>query len=166
METVIQLIFIKEYAMRSHSIPVTTTPSWTRRTRSAKRENVLLWVLQGLLAVLFLFAGAAKLSMPVQTLASVSGLPGLFMRFIAVAEVCGALGLILPRLLHMRPGLTPLAAAGLVIIMIGAVTVTVLRQGVAPAVFPLVVGSLLTLVIRFRWQRAALAKRSNARIMP
>ncbi|HEY6952877.1 MAG TPA: DoxX family protein [Bacteroidota bacterium] len=126
-----------------------------RTTRTASRANVLLWILQGLLAILFVFAGVAKLTMPIATLASVSGLPGMFMKFIAVAEVTGALGLILPRLLRLPSGLTPLAASGLVIIMIGATITTAVAQGVAPAVFPAIVGSLLALVIRGRRQRAS-----------
>ena len=54
----------------------------------------------------------------------------------------GAIGLILPGLLRLRPGLTPLAAAGLVIIMIGATVLTRASGGVAPALIPLVVGLL------------------------
>ena len=85
-----------------------------------------LWVIQGLLALLFLFAGGMKLILPVEEMTKQMPvpLPGLFLRFIAVVEVLGALGLILPGLLRIRPGLTPLAAAGLVIIMIGATMVT------------------------------------------
>ena len=85
-----------------------------------------LWVIQWLLALLFLVAGAVKLVMPVEEMLKQMpvALPGLFLRFIAVCEVLGALGLILPGLLRTKPGLTPLAAAGLVIIMIGAVVVT------------------------------------------
>ena len=137
--------------------PVTTTSRSieARTTQPINRTNVFLWMLQGLLAILFLFAGVAKLMMPVQILASQSGFPGLFMRFIAVAEVLGALGLILPRLLRLPSDLTPLAAAGLVNIMIGATVVTILTQGVAPALFPSIVGSLLIVIIRGRWKRVS-----------
>src|SRR6266404_7235951 len=93
--------------------------SLTRSRQSAISANLLLWVVQGLLALLFVFAALANLSMPIEILASQSGLPGSFMRFIAVAELTGALGLILPGLFHLRSSLTPVAAAGLVIIMIG-----------------------------------------------
>ena len=58
-------------------------------------------------------------------------MPGLFLRFIGLCEVLGALGLILPRLLGIRPGLTPLAATGLVIIMVGATVVTLMAGDVA-----------------------------------
>ncbi len=82
-------------------------------------------------------------------------LPGLFMRFIGVAEVLGAIGLILPGLLRIRPGLTPLAAAGLVIIMIGATVVTLMGGSVAMALIPLiplVVGLLAAFVVYGRWR--------------
>jgi hypothetical protein len=144
---------IREFAMSTYSISQTAGVLKTRTTRSGKSANIVLWSLQGLLALLFMFAGVAKLMMPIQTLASQSGLPGLFMQFIAVAEVCGALGLFLPRILRLRPGLIPLAATGLVIIMIGATILTATRQGIAPALFPAIVGSLLSLIIRGRWQR-------------
>jgi hypothetical protein len=73
-----------------------------------------LWVVQGLLALLFLWAGGIKLVLPLEELTGPVPIPGLFLRFIGVAEVLGALGLILPGLLRIRPGLTPLAATGLV----------------------------------------------------
>jgi hypothetical protein len=106
------------------------------------RFSVLLWVVQGLLAAVFLFAGGMKLVLPLEALTGPIPLPGPFMRFIGVAEVLGALGLILPGLLRIRPQLTPLAATGLVIIMSGATVITILGMGAAPALVPLVVGLL------------------------
>src|SRR5215471_2753049 len=82
----------------------------------------LLWIAQWILALIFLVAGVAKLVMPLQTVADQIGLPVGLLHFVALMEVLGALGMILPGLLHVRPGLTPLAAAGLIVIMIGAVT--------------------------------------------
>jgi hypothetical protein len=79
-------------------------------------------------------------------------LPGLFVRFIGVAEVLGAIGLILPGLLRIQPGLTPLAAAGLLIIMIGAVVLTLAGGEVAMVLIPLVVGLLLAFVAYGRWR--------------
>src|ERR1700752_2564959 len=86
--------------------------------------NVALWVVQGLLAALFLFAGDGKLVLPLDQMAGPVAFPGWFLRGLGVAELLGALGLVLRGLLRIRPGLTPLAAAGLVIIMIGATVVT------------------------------------------
>ena len=116
------------------------------------KSNVLLWIVQGLLAAIFLFAGGMKLVLPLDALTGPIPLPGLFMRFIGVVEVLGAVGLILPWLLRIRPGLTPLAAAGLVIIMIGATVITVLGGDVAPAVVPMVVGLLSLAVVHGRWR--------------
>jgi len=122
--------------------------------------NVALWVAQGLLAAIFLFAGGVKLVLPVEEMTKQLPLPGLFLRFIAVCEVLGALGLILPGLLRIRPGLTPLAAAGLVIIMIGATVATLMTGDITMALIPLVVGILATFVAYGRWRLAPLSAKS------
>jgi len=113
-----------------------------------------LWIVQGLLALIFLFAGGMKLVLPLDVLTEQMPLPGLFVRFIGVAEVLGAIGLILPGLLRIRPGLTPVAAAGLVIIMIGATVLTLAGGDVALALIPLVVGLLSAFVAYGRWRLA------------
>jgi uncharacterized membrane protein YphA (DoxX/SURF4 family) len=114
--------------------------------------NIALWIVQGLLAAIFLFAGGMKLVLPIEEMTKQMPLPGLFLRFIAVCEVLGAIGVILPWLLGIRPGLTPLAAAGLVIIMIGATVTTLMTADVAIALFPLVVGILAAFVAYGRWR--------------
>ena len=113
-----------------------------------------LWIVQGLLALLFLWAGGIKLVLPLEKLTGPVPLPGLFLRFIGVAEVLGAIGLILPGLLRIRPGLTPLAASGLVFIMIGATVLTLAGGDVAPALIPLLVGLLSAFVAYGRWRLA------------
>jgi hypothetical protein len=120
------------------------------------RKNVALWVVQGVLAVLFLFAGGMKLVLPLDALKGPIPLPALFMRCIGVAEVLGAIGLILPELLRIRRGLTPLAASGLVIIMAGATEITLLGGAAAPALVPLAVGVLLAFVASGRSRLAPL----------
>ena len=96
--------------------------------------GVVLWIVQGLLAVIFLlFAGGMKLILPIETATGPVALPGPFLRFIGVAEVLGPIGLILPWLMRIRPGLRSLAASGLVIVMTGATVVTLLGGQVAPA---------------------------------
>lgn len=119
--------------------------------------NIVLWVIQGLLALTFLFAGATKLVLPMDMLTSMGSpnqvvLPGLLIRFIGVCEVLGALGLILPGVFHRRTELTPLAAAGLTIIMIGAVILTIIGDGIALAISPLIVGLLCAFVAYGRWK--------------
>jgi len=116
--------------------------------------NIALWIFQGLLAALFLWAGGFKLVAPIEEMTKQIPLPGLFLRFIAVCEVLGALGLILPGLLHIRPRLTPLAAAGLVIIMIGATVVTLMTGDIVMALLPLATGFLSAFVAYGRWRLA------------
>lgn len=118
--------------------------------------NIALWIIQWLLALLFLFAGGMKLILPLDQLTGPIHMPGLFLRFIGVCETLGAIGLILPALLRIRPGLTPLAAAGLVIIMIGATVIGFMTGPVGMALIPLVVGLLLVFVAYGRWQLAPL----------
>jgi uncharacterized membrane protein YphA (DoxX/SURF4 family) len=109
-------------------------------TRQRKVTSGALWTAQILLAALFLFAGAMKFLMPIEKMQQPVALPAAFIYFIAVAEIAGALGLILPGLLRIRGELTPVAAVGLVAIMSGAATLTAETMGVPAAIFPLVVG--------------------------
>jgi hypothetical protein len=113
-----------------------------------------LWTIQVLLAALFVFAGGMKLVMPIEEMTKEIAMPGAFLRFIGVVELLGGLGLILPGLLRIRPGLTPLAAAGLVVIMVGATVLTLKTGSVAMALMPLVVGLLAAFVAWGRWRIA------------
>src|SRR5215467_2192397 len=119
--------------------------------KETKIKNYALWTVQWLLALLFLWAGGLKLVLPLEMLKGPVALPGLFVRFIGVAESLGAIGLILPWLLRIRPILTPLAAVGLVIIMIGATVITLIGAGGALALFPVIVGILSASVAYGRW---------------
>ena len=110
--------------------------------------NILLWIIQILLALLFLFAGATKL-LPITLPPPPPGAwmpPMWFLKFIGVCEVLGALGLILPGLLRRQQYLTVLAAIGLTILMIGAVVTTVMTLGVSSAILPLIAGILCAFV--------------------
>lgn len=111
-----------------------------------KKMKYALWTVQVLLALLFLFTGGVKLALPVEMLTKQMPLPGWFVRFIGAAEVLGALGLVLPGLLRVRQSLTPLAAAGLTVIMAGATVLTLAHGGAATALAPLVVGLLTVFV--------------------
>lgn len=128
---------------------------------SRGKLNVALWVIQVLLALLFIWAGAIKLVLPVEQMGGGPvALPGPFLRFIGVVELLGGLGLLLPSLLRIRPGLTPLAAAGLVIVMIGATVIT-LMGGFNPMVLmPLVTGLLAAFVAYGRWRLAPIRPRA------
>jgi uncharacterized membrane protein YphA (DoxX/SURF4 family) len=121
-----------------------------------KTKTYVLWTIQVVLALLFLFAGAMKLALPIETMTKQMPVPGLFLRFIGVAEVMGAAGLILPGLLRVRQHLMAWAAAGLATIMAGAVVVSPLTVGAGGAVMPLIVGLLSAYVA---WARNASARR-------
>ena len=115
--------------------------------------NIALWIIQALLAALFLFAGGMKFVMSIEDMTQQMPMPGWLLHFIGMCEVLGALGMILPWLTRMRPGLTPLAAAGLVIIMIGATVTTLTTGNMATALIPLVVGVLAAFVAYGRWRQ-------------
>jgi len=115
--------------------------------------NILLWIAQGLLAAVFLFSGGMKFVMSIEDMTQQLPMPGWFLHFIGICEVLGALGVILPWLTRIRPGLTPLAAAGLVLIMIGATVTTLTTGSVATALLPLVVGVLAAFVAYGRWRQ-------------
>ncbi|OBI42763.1 DoxX family protein [Mycobacterium sp. E796] len=95
--------------------------------------NTLLWTLQVVLAVVFAGAGAVKLIKPREWLSKnlgdwVDNVPAWFPKALGTAEVLAAIGLIVPPLVHIAPVLTPFAASGLVIVMLGAI-VTHARRG-------------------------------------
>ena len=112
--------------------------------------NILLWIIQSLLSLLFLFAGIMKFLMPVADMQKGSPVvfSGWFFHFIGVCEILGGLGLILPALLRIKPGLTLLAAIGLGIITLGATIITA-QAAISMAVFPNYGYRKLT--VRVRW---------------
>jgi uncharacterized membrane protein YphA (DoxX/SURF4 family) len=119
--------------------------------------NILLWAIQILLALLFLFAGASKFLMSVEDMNAMSKIPmpGWFIHFIGICELLGAIGLVVPWATGIKPKLTPIAAAGLTVIMIGATIVTIAGGDIFPAAFPLIVALLLALVAYKRWSATA-----------
>ena len=118
--------------------------------------NILLWIVQILLGLLFVLSGAMKFIMTPEQMAAGSpvALPLWFIRFIGVCEILGGFGLVLPWLTGIKRGLTPLAASLLVVIMIGA-TVIGFMGPIATAILPLIVGLLLVFVAWGRGLKSA-----------
>ena len=112
------------------------------------------WILQALLALLFVFAGSTKLLMSADDLSSFFPLPTLLMRLVGIAELLGGLGLVVPGLLRIRPSLTPLAAIELAHVMLAATIVTIAQGEPVLALMPAVVGCLCTTVAYYRWRIA------------
>lgn len=110
--------------------------------------NIALWIFQFLIGLLFIFSGAMKFVMPYEEMVKGSPVkfPYAFFLFIGVCEILGGIGLIVPWLTKIKPFLTPVAAALLVIIMIGAVAVTSMGQTPGMAVVPAIVGCLCALI--------------------
>lgn len=93
-------------------------------SNSSKKMNIALWIVQSLLAAMFLMAGANKLFQSTEELAKmlpwVTSVPTGLVRFIGISELLGGLGLLLPSLLRIKPILTPYAAIGLSLVMLFA----------------------------------------------
>lgn len=121
--------------------------------------NVALWVVQGWLAAIFLVAGAVKLTQPKAALERRPGMgyvadrTATEMRLLGVAEVVGAVGLVVPWLLRTAPVVTPVAAACLAVVMLGAVVVHRRRRESAVLPGGLLALSLLVAVGRSGWLR-------------
>ncbi|HXU39097.1 MAG TPA: DoxX family protein [Blastocatellia bacterium] len=124
----------------------------TERSKKRPMMTYVLWTVQVLLALLFLFSGGAKLALSAEAMKGPVDMPVPFLRFIGVCEVLGALGLILPGIFRIARGLTPLAAAGLVIIMIGATVVNIMSGAVPVALLTIVVGLLAAFVAYGNWK--------------
>jgi uncharacterized membrane protein YphA (DoxX/SURF4 family) len=142
----------------------TTLPTRSANAQTARRAlSAFLWTVQVLLALLFLFAGGMKLVLPIEMMSGPVALPEWFLRFVGVAEVLGGIGLVVPSLTRIVPRLTPLAAAGLVVIMIGAVAITLIGGGGSQAVVPAVVFLLLAAIVDGRARRVPIAARLATR---
>ena len=105
------------------------------RDRGHTTLNVWLWIAEVLLAVFFLLAGSMHAFMPIEQAAKiaawVASAPVALVRFIGVAELAGAIGVVLPGATRVKPWLTPLAAAGLAITMLLAMPVHIARGEVS-----------------------------------
>lgn len=116
----------------------------------SKSKNLGLWVAQILLALLFGMAGFMKTTQPIEVLAENLGWPGLapaaLVRFIGITEFLAAVGLILPTALRYKAWLTPLAAAGLVVVMILAAILHIVQGEFSGVGVNAVLGALAAFV--------------------
>jgi len=125
---------------------------------SNKKLGVFLWVLQIVLEVMYLMAGIQKafgdLSVVVKTIFWIAFTPPLLVRFIGVSELLGAIGLILPAALKIRPQLTTLAAAGLALIMLLANLMHIYRGEFFVLPMTLLMFAMAGFVAYGRWKLA------------
>jgi hypothetical protein len=130
---------------------MTTTLTTSAAPSASKGLNIALWVAQALLFAAFIMAGGMKL---------VKDMPGMstpLRLFIGVAEVLGALGMLLPSLSRVKPGLTPLAGVGLLVIMVLAAALHLSRGEVSHLPPVIVLGALAAFVAWGRWKKAPIA---------
>jgi putative oxidoreductase len=122
--------------------------------------NITLWIVQVLLALAFLAHGVLFLSPPPELVAQMNAaLPRWFQVFLGVAEVLAAIGLILPGLTRIRPGLVPAAAVGIMIVMVSAIALHLWRREFGPAGTTLVLLLMATFVAYGRWRLLPIAPR-------
>jgi hypothetical protein len=122
--------------------------------------NILLWVLQALLAVAFLAHGLLLLMPPPEVAAQMNeSLPRWFSLFLGVAEILAAIGLILPGLTGVMPGLVSWAAAGIVIVMISATVYHIVRSENSSAAITFVLLMIAAFVAYARWRVLPIAPR-------
>lgn len=136
-------------------------------TTMGKQRNwwsIGLWVAQVVLALMFGMAGVMKLMTPMDALATqmawVGESPELLVRFIAVAEIAGALGMILPAATRILPFLTPLAGVGFAVIQVLAMGVHLMRGELGVLPINLVLLALALFVAWGRWRKAPITPRA------
>jgi putative oxidoreductase len=142
---------------------MTATAATADRPAPPRALHVTLWVAQSLLALSFHMGGLKKATTPLAELAVkmtwVNAIPGPLVRFIAVSEILGALGVILPSLTRIQPRLTALAGAGLATIMVLAAALHASRGEFPMIAINAVLFSLAAFVAWGRFKRAPIAAR-------
>lgn len=130
---------------------------------NSKGWNIALWILQVILAAMFLMTGFTKITTPLADLNALmpwtADVPQVMIRLIGTAELLGAIGLLLPSLLRVKPVLTPVAAAGLVVVMLLAALFHASRGEFSAIGFNFVLALLAALVAWGRLKKVALVPR-------
>jgi uncharacterized membrane protein len=119
--------------------------------------NIVLWILQGLLAALFGMGGTANMLWLEPARENIANLPYSvgFMRMIGTFQLLGAIGLVVPWAAKIAPKLTPLAAIGLIIIMLGAAGTHLAANEIPQIGVNLIIIALLTVITVGRWSERA-----------
>ena len=125
--------------------------------------NIVLWVLQVLLALVFLAHGGLLLFPPAAIVDQMNAsLPRWFQLFLGIAEILAAVGLTLPGVTRIQPWLVSYAAAGIMFVMVCATVFHLVRGEVSSAMTTLVLLAVATFVAYARWRVAPIRPRQNA----
>ena len=126
--------------------------------------NIVLWILQALLAAQFLFHGWFFLFPPPQFVALLNeAFPLWFRLFLGVAELLAGIGLILPGVTRISPWLTPLAALGIMVVTFSASILHFSRGEVSSALTTVALFVMASFVAYMRWRVKPLPTRKPAR---
>jgi len=122
--------------------------------------NIVLWVVQVLLALAFFAHGCLLLFPPASVVEQMNAsLPRWFQLFLGVAEILAAVGLTLPGFTRIQPWLVPCAAAGIMIVMISATVFHLMRGEVSSAIVTILLLAMATFVAYMRWRVAPIRSR-------
>lgn len=122
--------------------------------------NILLWVVQALLAAAFFAHGMLFLTPPAEMVEQMNAaLPRWFQLFLGVAEVLAAIGITLPGATRIQPWLVPSAAVGIMFVMISATIWHVVRNEISSAVITLILLAMASFVAYMRWRVAPIQAR-------
>jgi uncharacterized membrane protein YphA (DoxX/SURF4 family) len=128
--------------------------------------NIVLWIVQVLLAAMFLMAGFSKAFQPLDALGQMMpwtlDVPLGLVRFIGVSEMLAAIGLIAPALTGIKPRLTIAAAVGIILVMVSASIFHLTRGEYGVIIVNLVLLALAAFVAYGRWKVAPFKKRKNS----
>ena len=141
-----------------------------QQQQRSKALHITLWIAQVILAAMFLMSGFMKLSQPIDQLSKMlpwaAQVPEALVRFIGVAEVLGAVGLILPSLLRIKPKLTPIAAVGLALVMLFAVVFHISRGETPMIGMNFILIAIAAFIAWGRFKKAPITpKSSNHRVL-
>ncbi len=142
---------------------MTTDPTPSADQHPSRGLHYALWAVQILLALAFGMAGVMKSTSPISELAQKliwpGAVPAALVRFIGVSEFAGALGLVLPSATRIKPALTPLAAGGLVVVMVLAAGFHITRGEMGALPINGTLGALAAFVAWGRSRKAPIAPR-------
>jgi putative oxidoreductase len=135
----------------------------THKRTSTRALNITLWILQLLLAAVFLAHGWLMVAPPAEMVEMINAQLGVEFRvFIGVSELLAGVGLIAPGVTGILPFLTAWAAGGLMIVMSSAAAFHVVRGEISSAIFSAVLLVIITVVAYARWKVLPLAARKRA----
>jgi uncharacterized membrane protein YphA (DoxX/SURF4 family) len=141
-----------------------------KQQQGSKALHITLWIAQGILAAMFLMSGFMKVAQPIDQISKMlpwaAQVPEALVRFIGVAEVLGAVGLILPSLLRIQPKLTPIAAVALAVVMLFAFAFHLSRGETSVIGMNFVLIAIAAFIARGRFKKAPIApKPTNQKVL-